>query len=293
MCGTSFSTPRISALIANLKHNLIGDSSELLVKTLAIHSARYPREVNESIDDKILKYGFGLPPSVDDILLNSPNEITLILRDYLPKGQFIEIFDFPFPSNLVDTNGCYNAEIIVTLVNQQLLDDSQGKEYCQSDIKVALGTYDSTTERDISKPTIKNPIGKLNSANILRKDLYSKKKPVGNGRLLEPILIQNGKYHPVKKFHCDLSRMTEINKLKYITAPKNWFLKLTGFYRYEAERSAEVTGMDLSQDFCLAITIRDTSGQHDNVYNQVAQLLDRRNFIHEQIKLRSEVRVQY
>lgn len=292
-CGTSFSTPRISALMANLNHNLIGDFNELFIKTLAIHSARYPQEVNESIDDKLIQYGFGLPPSIEDILLNSPNEITLILQDFIPKGQYIEILDFPFPENLVDGDGRYNAEIIVTLVNRQLLDDSQGREYCQSDLEVAFGTYDSTTVRDLSKPTIKNPIGKANPANILRKDLYSKSKPRGTGRAFEPILIQNGKFHPVKKFFCDLSRMTEANKRDYITAPKKWFLNLNGFYRCEAERASEENGIDLSQNFCLAITIRDRSGQHNDVYNQVAQSLNQKNFVHNRIELRPEVRVSH
>ena len=292
-CGTSFSTPRISALMANLNHNLSGDFDELLIKTLAIHSARYPQEVNEPINEKLIQYGFGLPPSIDDILLNSPNEITLILQDYLPKGHFIEILDFPFPDHLLDSAGRYNAEIIVTLVNKQLLDDTQGKEYCQSDLEVTFGTYDSTTPRDISKPTIKNPIGRVNSVNILREDLYSKKKPTGTGSAFEPILVQNGKFHPIKKFHCDLSQMTEGKKCEHMTAPKKWFLKLEGLYRSKAERVSEKHGMDLSQAFCLAITIRDSSGQHEDVYNRVAQFLDQRSFMHERIKLRSEVRVQH
>ncbi len=291
-CGTSFSTPRISALMANLNHNLSGDFDELLVKTLAIHNARYPQEIDDPINDKLIKYGFGLPPSIDDILFNAPNEITLILQDYLPKGHFIEILDFPFPDQLVDSDGRYNAEIIVTLVNKQLLDNTQGKEYCQSDLEIAFGTYDSTTGRDVSKPMIKNPIGRVNSANILRGDFYSKKKPKGAGSALEPVLIQNGKFHPIKKFHCDLSQMTEANKRGYITAPKKWFLKIEGLYRAKAERISEKHGIDLLQNFCLAITIRDSSGQHKDVYNKVAQSLDQKNFIHERIKLRSEVRVQ-
>ena len=36
------------------------------------------------------------------LLYNSPDEITLILRDTLEKGSFIEMFDFPFPTSLVD-----------------------------------------------------------------------------------------------------------------------------------------------------------------------------------------------
>jgi Subtilase family len=291
-CGTSFSTPRVSALMASLNHDVMGDFNELLIKTLSIHSARYPHEVNDPIDEKLMRYGFGLPPSTDNVLLNSPNEITLILQDDLPKGHFVEILEFPFPDNLVDKKGRYNAEIIVTLVNKQLLDDSQGKEYCQSDIEIAFGTYDSIVWRDVSKSYIKNPIGRDNSMNILRENLYSRRRAISTGPAFEPILIQNGKYHPVKKFHCDLSRMTEANKRDYITAPKHWFLKLNGFYRSKAERISDEMGIDLSQKFCLAITIRDRSGKHD-VYNQVAQFLDQRNFLHQTIELRPEVRVRH
>lgn len=289
-CGTSFSTPRITSLMANIDHKLMGGFNDLLIKTLSIHSAKYPQEVNEPISEKLLKYGFGLPPSIDNILHNSPNEITLILQDDLPKGHFIEILNFPFPDTVVDKKGRYNAEIIVTLVNQQLLDASQGNEYCQSDLEVAFGTYDKTIPRDMNKATIKNPIGRFNSLNILKDNLYSIKKSAITGSIFEPILIQNGKYHPIKKFHCDLSRMTETNKKTHMTAPKKWYLKLSGVYRYKAERISEQIDVDLSQKFCLAITIKDRSGQHE-VYNHVAQLLDQNNFVHQRIELRPEVHV--
>ena len=291
-CGTSFSTPRVSALMASLNHNILGGFNDLLIKTLAIHAARYPREVTDTIKDKLMKYGFGLPPSTDEILLNSTNEITLILQDELPKGHFIEILDFPFPVNLLDRNGRYKAEIIVTLVNHQMLDDSQGREYCQSDIEISFGTYDATTKRDIRKRTVKNPIGRINPMNILREGLYSKRRVKGTGFVFEPILIQNGKYHPVKKIHCDLSHMTEANKRNYLTAPKSWFLKINGFYRCKAERDSEMFGNNLSQKFCLAITIRDRTRKH-NVYNEVTQYLDQRNFVHQRIELRHEVRVSH
>ena len=291
-CGTSFSTPRISALLANLDHNIMSDFNVLLIKTLSIHTARYPQGVMASVYEKLKQYGFGLPPSTDDILLNSPNEITLILQDELPRGHFIEILDFPFPDSLIDKKGFYNAEIIVTLVNQQVLDDSQGKEYCQSDLDVAFGTYDDITARDTKRSNIKNPIGRINSENVLKESLYSKRKEKSTGAFYEPILIQNGKYHPVKKFHCYLSRMTDANKRHHLRAPKNWFLKLKGSYRCQAERIADNIGIDLSQRFCLAITIRDPSGKHDDVYNQIVQFLDQRQFVHERIQLRQEVRVK-
>jgi Subtilase family len=290
-CGTSFSTPRISALIASVNHNIVGNFNPLLLKTLAIHSARYPVGINDPVKEKLKQYGFGLPPSIDRILLNSPNEITLILEDELPKGQFIEILDFPFPNNLVDSNGYYDAEIIVTLVNHSVLDETQGKEYCQSDLEIFFGTYDGTEVRDIKKPNIKNPLKKINTKNVLNKSLYSKRPQKRIGIVYEPTLIQNGKYHPVKKFHCDLSHMTKGNKIKCLLSNKKWFLKLTGFYRSKTERIADDYRMDLSQKFCIAITIKDPSGDHE-VYNQVSQFLDQRQFVHERIQLRQEVRVR-
>lgn len=67
-----------------------------------------------------------------------PDEITLILRDTLEKGSFIEMFDFPFPTSLVDENGFFRGQIILTLVNKSLVDEKQAGEYCQSNIDVFL-----------------------------------------------------------------------------------------------------------------------------------------------------------
>lgn len=290
-CGTSFSVPRISALLANVDHKIVGNFNPLLLKTLAVHSARYPKGINDPVKEKLKQYGFGLPPSIDNILLNSPNEITLILEDELPKGQFIEILDFPFPDALVDSKGYYNAEIIITLVNHSVLDETQGREYCQSDLEIFFGTYDRTEARDMKKPNVKNPLKRINSKNILNKSVYSKRPKKHPSTVYEPTLIQNGKFHPVKKFHCNLSHMTDTNKKKYLLSPKKWYLKLTGFYRCKTDRIAENFGMDLAQKFCIAITIKDQSGDH-NVYNQVSQFLDQRQFVHERIQLRQEVRVK-
>ena len=221
---------------------------------------------------------------------NNDHEITLILEDTLPKGQFIEILEFPFPPNLVNTNGFYDAEIIVTLINESILDPSQGREYCQSDINIALGTYDDVTFRDITKRNIKNPIGKRNAQNFLNQTLYTKKNKKNDIKFgaLEPVLIKGGKFHPIKKYRCDLSQLTDSNKMKYLKAPKKWYLKIEGLYRKKIEEEAEIR--DLNHKFCLSITIRDKK-QKRMVYNEVTQQLNSFNFIHKQIELREEVRV--
>ena len=46
------------------------------------------------------------------------------------------MFDFPFPTSLVDENGFFRGQIILTLVNKSLVDEKQAGEYCQSNIDV-------------------------------------------------------------------------------------------------------------------------------------------------------------
>lgn len=61
------------------------------------------------------------------------------------------MFDFPFPESLVDKDGNFVGQIIVTLVTKSLLDDKQAGEYCQSNIDILFGTYETETDRDTSK----------------------------------------------------------------------------------------------------------------------------------------------
>jgi hypothetical protein len=87
--GTSFSTPRITAITAGLDAMLNESFNPILLKALVIHSAKYPEEMRMFIADKIKYAGFGLPSNIKDILFNEPNEITLILQDTLERGHFI------------------------------------------------------------------------------------------------------------------------------------------------------------------------------------------------------------
>lgn len=105
----------------------------------------------------------------------------------------------------------------------------------------------------------------------------------------ERLLIQYGdKYYPVKKYAVDLSEMTEANQLKYTTKGKKWYLYLKGLFRDHIETKAQLEETDLTQDFCLMVTIKDPTGTKP-VYDQVNQKLDEYNFWHNNIKLYSEV----
>ena len=171
--GTSFSTPAVTRIVADLAYMMKEEFDPLLLRALTIHYAKYPEGIQMKMTEKVNQMGFGVPIKAQDILYNSPDEITLILRDSLDKGSFIEMFNFPYPTSMVDENGFFRGQIILTLVNKTLVDEKQAGEYCQSNIDILFGTYEGEKERDTQKRTVKNPLGLEEPKNILNDGLYS------------------------------------------------------------------------------------------------------------------------
>ena len=291
--GTSFSTPRVTALLAELDRNIEEDFNPLLLKALAIHSSKYP-VVDFPNNEKQKYYGFGLPSNAEDIIYNDPHEITLIQQDTLVKGEFIEILEFPFPEDLIDEDGYYYGEIKITLVTDPILHENQGAEYCQSDLNIGFGTYDRVVERDTEKRNILNEFGADKNENILRASRYSKRclKDTTLPFTTERTLIDYGKkYQPIKKWSVNLDEMTVANKENLLKSPKQWYLKINGLYRDYCLTMAEKNQEELSQDFCLIVTIKDCK-KRVNVYDAVSHLLEIRSFTHSDIKLRGEIQTQ-
>ena len=291
--GTSFSTPRITALAAGLQQELNEDFDPLLLKALIIHSASYPEDMSVPITERTKQVGFGIPKSVPEIIYNSPYEATLILRDNLAKGDKIDIMEFPMPDCLI-RDGFYTGQIIATLVYDPILDPSQGIEYCQSNLDVKFGSYDTKVERDTTKRHILNPVGRQGAQNLFLGNLFSKtkmKSKTGDFALRERLQIQyNDKYYPVKKYAIDLSELTDKKRLDYLTMDKKWFLFLQGVYRSHIEKIAQLESFQLSQEFCLILTIRDPL-QKEKVYDEVSQKLDEYNFWHSNIKVSTDVNI--
>jgi hypothetical protein len=292
--GTSFSTPRVTAIAAGVNFMLKEEFNPILLKALLVHSAKYPHEMEMDIIEKMKQVGFGLPANITDILYNEPNEITLILNDRLEKGSFIDILDFPFPSSMIDENGYYYGEVTITLVTSPILDVNQGSEYCQSNISAMFGSYDKKVPVDLTKPGKKNPISALNRKNILATDCYSssKNKIEDDGFTTERMMLSYGSnFHPVKKWSVNLDEFTQSNKDKYLKGPKNWYLKLEGLYRHALEEKAEVDAIKPFQDFCCIVTIKD-SKKRGNIYNEVTGLLNNFNFIHSNVKINQQVDIR-
>lgn len=292
--GTSFSTPAVTRIVADLAYMMKEEFDPLLLRALTIHYAKYPAGIQMKMAEKVNQMGFGVPVKAQDILYNSPDEITLILRDSLDKGSFIEMFNFPYPTSMVDENGFFRGQIILTLVNKTLVDEKQAGEYCQSNLDVFFGTYESEKERDTSKPTIINPLGLDENQNILSDSLY-RSSSIGihpiTGFERECTLVKYGKkYHPVKKYAVDLAEMKPAPRDKFLPADRKWYLKIEGLYRDFIERDALKKDYQLSQEFCMILTIRDPLGTAP-VYDEVTQQLNNENFVHHDVRVRNIVRI--
>jgi uncharacterized protein YqkB len=301
--GTSFATPRVAALATGLYQEMEEEFDPLLIKGLIIHSAKYPDNMAIPYEERTKYVGFGKPSTIPEILYNDPNEITLVMRSRLLKGRYIDILDFPMPACMIQ-DGYYTGQIIATLVYSPVLNESQGSEYCQSNIDVSIGTYDEKEDKsipddkenkDATRRPVLNPVGRKNSYNIFRDDFYSKKimKTAQNSfALRERLLIRFGdKYYPVKKYAVDLSELTPANRRNYVSSNKLWYLKIDGLYRSFTEQQAVQNFVRPSQDFCLVITVRDPSGKM-KVYDETVHNLDINNFWHSQITLASQITVK-
>ena len=98
--GTSFSTPRISALAATLGFRLGGNFDPLLVKTMLIHNADYPLCEIQDKETALKELGFGLHDSLDNMLGNDPDEVTMYWPfDFSVKEDNYQLLDFPFPES--------------------------------------------------------------------------------------------------------------------------------------------------------------------------------------------------
>ena len=293
--GTSFATPRITAMAANLAHQLGEQYNPLLIKALLVHNAAFPAGMaEEELEDKVRKVGYGVPASVHEILHNDENEITMIFPCQFRKGCDYRVIKFVYPEGLVE-NGYFYGDITLTLVINPILNVNQGGEYCQTNVDVSLHTYEDERRIDMSsvdRPrTIRNPIRLDDNQNVLTEANYShRRNRNGLSDLFECNRIEkNHKYSPVKKFHVDLEQMTNQKKEDLLASHRQWALKLRPLFREEAETTMATD--ELRIEAYLVMTIRDPK-RKGIVYDQAMAQLDAKNFVHHNIVIRQDVEVE-
>lgn len=202
--GTSYSTPRVSALLSKIHHYLDHEPSRNLAKALLIHSA-VDKRINKRPESEDKNYlGFGQPQNLQTILEGNEFSSTIVFEGSINPSTYIEINDFPFPEVMKD-NEKWFGEIFVTLVYSPPLDSNYSFEYCRTNIDVSLGT---------DKP-----------------NGYSGEVPMEKFGDFERELVESGmKWAPVKVYHRKISKGINSHP---------WKLKLTLSGRSEEDVSTQ------------------------------------------------------
>ncbi|KQL52186.1 hypothetical protein AN964_00600 [Heyndrickxia shackletonii] len=154
--GTSFSTPLVSAIIAEYFSLYPQNMYPLMAKTLLIHGAKNPvgkdriKEISAHYE-----YGYGLPRRISDILNGDEHEITLLFEGEIDSSRgtsWIKIEEFPFPESFFDEeNQKIKGNILVTLGYETPLNARYGSEYCRCNLDVRIRTKISDSYKKITE----------------------------------------------------------------------------------------------------------------------------------------------
>lgn len=290
--GTSFSTPRVTALAANIAHRMNREFDPLLIKALLIHSAKYHYLTTD--DNKVIlnELGFGMPATLEDILYNDTDEFTMVWRPELNDGVDMQIQDIPFPANLLN-NGHFIGEVTVTVVTNPILKRTEKSEYCQSDVKVALQSYDRINYVVLgaagTPKTYRNSERLVNPKNILTKDLY-KASSYRSTNPAERTVICGDDYLAVKNYHVNLEQMKPSKRNSYLNENRRWCLSIEVTNR-DATMVDKMNRLDVgTAEAVVVITIKDPM-RRGAVYDACLQALDEHNFAHSDIVVRQNINV--
>lgn len=215
--GTSFSTPVVATIAANIYQELGERATPNLVKALLIHNANMAH--GHKIDKAHKPYfGWGLPQDINSILEVNDYEATLAFQGHAQKSFEVEKLPFPIPTCLRTEDGKVRAEFFITLVYQPHLDPNRAFEYCQFDVNVGFGEYKD---------------GRFSSKVPRQNDAHQ----------YESELVKNGdKWSPIKVYHKRFPQGTNI---------ENWKLRVSVLDR----EGIEAQGVQIP--FTILLTIRD------------------------------------
>lgn len=296
--GTSFATPRVSALAAHLAHRIGGNFNPTLIKALIIHNSQYPSVLTQTDKDTHWAYGFGIPSHIDRMLYNNEDEFTMVWQPEISPTNSVDyqIVGFPYPSSLIDKEGNFYGIITVTIVCNPILLGSEGGEYCQNDIEVSLEPIDSIEYVTVGAPGVspvyRNETRVHSTKNILTPSAYSTKK---QSIFIKErnLIISKNKYQPVKKYQVDLSTLKPAVKAK-MKGKAEWVLRIKGLTRDAAKDELiahlNETGEIISVPVTIIVSIKDTLGKKI-AYDEGIRLLDQNNFPHSNILLRNDVEI--
>lgn len=210
--GTSFSTPVVSTIAANVWARLEAAGATTvrpeLIKGLLVHAASLRDTTTEP--DYRNYYGWGVPPSSTEVLSNLDSEFTTVHEVVLTPGNKWFKRPFPVPASLLTDTGKFRGEVVMTLSYAPVLNPAFGSEAVREDVAGAFGRFqtpgDSSTFKAITSP-----------------------QPSG-GAYWEADQIEDGKWAPVKTYR---------GRYPNGVAGGEWALRLTPTERVSDEVARE------------------------------------------------------
>lgn len=252
--GTSFSTPLVSAILANVRSGVTDPISRNLAKALVVQSAALS---SEPVTAQDLPYrGFGVPGELSDILTCAPWQATLIFEpQLLPDRRLFAKADFPIPDCFRRSDNKVEGEFLMTLVYDPPREASAGSEYCRVNIDASLGTYDVGSD---GKPAHSREI---------------RLQPKDYSALFEKRLVEHGfKWSPVKVFRRKLSRVSG----------DRWRIVMEMLYRSEAD-------VQLPQSAALVVTLFDPERKKP-VYDDVVRAINLSGWVTQDLRVTDRIR---
>jgi serine protease AprX len=252
--GTSFSCPLVARTLSVMDYKLDPSSTNNLIKALVIHHSQIP-ESCAKYQDALPYVGFGLPPSVDNMLNCTESSITLIFEHEIYEGYSL-IYPFVWPESLKFNNKCY-GNVKMTLVAGVPLDENFGSEYIRANINASMGA--KTFDKKKNKYEFKTKL---------------KENPTLSGSLYEKDLIEHGyKWKPIKRYEHNFTG----------TKTDEWRIRVSILLRNGIKLGFEPI------KFALIFTLSDPKGKAP-VYNEVVLGLQNENVLTNPIQLRTEIR---
>lgn len=195
--GTSFATPAVSAIAANLWDELLDSGATTptpeLIKGLLVHSA-----YRNSADDPTIDaagtyrqfYGWGTPSASSYILADEPHTLTTVHEVVMTPG--VNWYKpLPVPPPLLSADGKFSGEVTLTISYAPPIDVSFGAEAIRYDVTGGFGAF-RTDHNGIEKFTSITHGGasRLNWEAARKAD--GKWSPVKTQRAIHPQGVQGG-----------------------------------------------------------------------------------------------------
>ena len=242
--GTSFSTPLVSSITANLWKRMGEDTPRYIIKGMLAHSAKLHHDID---NDHRAYFGWGKPQEADEILYCDENEITVIFEGEIASNrEVIHKLPFPIVPSMRLPNGKVKGEFFMTVAYDPPVDPDRAFEYCLVNIEADLGEVkeDGTFSNKI--PAEKSGFeyeligGRYKWSPI---KVYHKKFPQGvdieNWKLQVKMITREG-FTPDSDFKQSFSVIMTIRALDEGAQVYNEMVRLMNEYNWEVKNAIGV-----------------------------------------------------